>query len=66
MALLDEAVSQLLVELSRTVKGQNGVEFYFQSIYQLNGSLIRENSGLLGLFPQFLGLSKIFLKFFFL
>ena len=32
MALLDGAVSQLLVELPRTVKGQNGVEFDFQSI----------------------------------
>ena len=32
MALFDGVVSQLLVELPRTVKGQNGVEFYFQSI----------------------------------
>ena len=32
MALLDGAVSQLPVELPRTLKGQNGVEFDFQSI----------------------------------
>ena len=32
LAVLDGVVSQLLVELPRTVKGQNGVEFDFQSI----------------------------------
>ena len=32
MALFDGVVSQLLVELPRTVKDQNGVEFDFQSI----------------------------------
>ena len=40
------------------MKGQNGVEFYFQSILQHNGSLIREKYSLLGLLPQFLGLNK--------
>ena len=33
LALLDGAVYQLLVELPSTVKGQNGKEFDFQSIY---------------------------------
>ena len=32
MALLDGAVSQVLVELPKTVKGHTGVEFDFQSI----------------------------------
>ena len=32
MALFDGVVSHLLVELPRTVKDQNGVEFDFQSI----------------------------------
>ena len=32
VALLNTMVSQLLVELPRTLKGQSGVEFDFQSI----------------------------------
>ena len=52
-ALLNGAVSKLLVELPRTLKGQNGIEFDFQSISQHYSSLSRKNSCLLGLFSSF-------------
>ena len=55
MAPLDGVVSQLMVELPWTLKGQHGVEFDFQSIKQHFISLSRKNAGFFGLFPQFLG-----------
>ena len=61
MALLDGTVSQLLIKLSRTVKCQNGVILYFQSIKQHYDYHSRENASLLGLFPQFLCPTKKFL-----
>ena len=64
VVLLNMMVSQLLVELPRTLKGQNGVEFDFQSIYIHTSSLRRENGGLLGLFRKLLVFlkNKIFFK----
>ena len=57
---LNRMLSQLLVELPMTLKGQNGVEFDFQSIQNHFSSLRRKNGVLLCLFPQILG----FLEFF--
>ena len=64
MAFIDGTVSQLLVELSRTLKGQNRVEFDSQSILQHYGSFSHKNAGLLGVFPQSLSLTnnKYFFK----
>ena len=64
MAFIDGTVSQLLVKLSRTLKGQHRVEFDSQSILQHYGSLSHKNAGLLGVFPQSLSLTnnKYFIK----
>ena len=48
MALHTWAVSQLLVELRRTLKGQNGVEFDLQSFLQHYSSRRHTHAGLLG------------------
>ena len=58
VAPLHRMVSQPLVELPRTLKGQNGVEFGFQSISIHFISLRRKNGSLLGHFLQIFGLSK--------
>ena len=47
-------VAQPLVELQRTLKGQPGVDFDFQSIHF--SSLRRKNGGILGPFSRILGL----------
>ena len=51
-------ISQLLEGLGRTFKGQNGVEFNFQSFYRHHISLSHQIAGVVGLLPRCLGLFK--------
>ena len=48
-----------------TLKGQNRVEFDVQYVQKQFSSLKRQNGGLLGLFPQILGLPKLIFSLFF-
>ena len=52
---LNKMVSQSLVELQRTLIGQNGVEFDFQSIEIHCSCLRHKNGNILGHFLKILG-----------
>ena len=54
VACLNRMVSQHLVELQRTLNGQNGIHFHFQKY--IAALLAAKMPGLLGPFPQILGL----------
>ena len=64
VALLNPMVSQLLVELQRTLKGQHGLEFDIQSIWKKISSHRCKNGGLLGPFLQHFGLTNKIFSFF--